>query len=160
MSLHLNARKIVDSIISRSLSKDLLEDFSRDFVRSSNLNKNIFGLLKSFSDSFNKDDFKSFDTQNTRRISEEAIQSIGKIVDHLDEIKKHVDFCTQKVGISENIAAYAKPLGVLVGQIKDALEHGGDLVEPEKFLQQTKNHWYDIVLSGEMIKNASGVKNG
>ena len=157
MSIHDKAKLIVESILGpEPLDMDdfkmFVDELSTSEAKFSIAEKSIGKFLDRVVVS---EDAKKFDTENTKKISTENFQSIGKVLEYLESVNKSAEICTQKVGISENVAVYAKPLGMLIGQIKDALEHGKNLVAPQKFLEQIQNRWYDLTLNGEMIKKIS-----
>jgi len=91
--------------------------------------------------------------EEAKKISEETIQSIGNVVDQLSKISEYATRAQEMGKLDENVAAFAKPLGMLVGQIKDALDHGSALVDKEKVLGKVSDRWYDINVTGLQLKN-------
>jgi hypothetical protein len=157
MSIHDKARQLVESILGPEPMD--MDDF-RDFVNELSTKEAKVSIAEKsickFLDRVVVDESsKQFDTADTKKISEENIQSIGKVIEYLESIHAAAEKCTQKVGIFENIGAYAKPLGMLIGQIKDALDNGKNLIASQKFLEQMQNRWYDLTVNGEMIKKIS-----
>jgi methyl-accepting chemotaxis protein len=91
--------------------------------------------------------------EEAKKISEETIQSIGNVIDQLSKISEYATRAQEMGKLDENVAAFAKPLGMLVGQIKDALDHGSALVDKEKVLGKVRDRWYDINVTGLQLKN-------
>lgn len=91
--------------------------------------------------------------EEAKKISEETIQSIGNVIDQLSKISEYATRAQEMGKLDENVAAFAKPLGMLVGQIKDALDHGSALVDKEKVLGKVSDRWYDINVTGLQLKN-------